>query len=722
MDGNNFNPEIRLTTKRLLIIVVSVQLALLGLISLDRLGLEIPILRQVIGFIYLTFVPGILILRIIKLDNKDIIETLLYSVGLSLSFLMFTGALINFLYPIIGIPRPISETPLVITISVIVLLLCFVVYLLDKEYSTSLSLSVEQILSPSVLSLCLLPFLAVFGAYLLSYYNSNFLLLILFAIISVIPILVAFGKIPNQLFTLITLIISISLLFSISLATKHLSYGDASVEYSYANLVLTNGIWDPSISGNHNAMLRIVMLHPIHSLLLNMELKDVFRIIHPLLYSFTPLALYMAFKRQTNKKIAFFSTFFFMSIFSFYVILSRNTRTGIAELFIALFILSLTDEDIARTGKSLLSVIFGLSIVVCHYGTSYLFMSALTASTLILTLIKFLRTEKSEVNSSTLLSPNFCVLYIVFCSGWYMYNSAGSSFQTLVNFGNHMIAGMSELFSPETSYTVYALSRDWPFSVEVSRNLVIVATIFVAIGIISLIWNTIKGEKTEFQPEFSALSLSFFGILLATLLPAKGFNPARVTHISLCFLAPFAVIGFTKLCNLLKLTFISNSARMKLFAVFLMIFLLFNSGFISEVLTRGNDYSPNVLISKPRASSIDEAQYIYAYRRDVIPDQEFYGAKWLVGTKEENIKIYLDPYTDVSFRQLTPPLSERAWVYPREGIEIKSGYIFLNYYNVHRKISIIQTYPPKKERIKNVYPLTTSNRIYTNGGSEIYYR
>jgi len=50
----------------------SSDLAMWGVIGLDVVGLQIPILRQLIGFIYLTFIPGIIILRILKLHKLEI--------------------------------------------------------------------------------------------------------------------------------------------------------------------------------------------------------------------------------------------------------------------------------------------------------------------------------------------------------------------------------------------------------------------------------------------------------------------------------------------------------------------------------------------------------------------------------------------------------------------------------------------------------------------------
>ena len=52
---------------------------------------EIPVLGQIVGFIVLTFIPGFLILRIIKPHKLGVTESLLYSVGLSIAFVMFLG-------------------------------------------------------------------------------------------------------------------------------------------------------------------------------------------------------------------------------------------------------------------------------------------------------------------------------------------------------------------------------------------------------------------------------------------------------------------------------------------------------------------------------------------------------------------------------------------------------------------------------------------------------
>lgn len=80
-----------------------IQLALLGAIALDVLGVQIPLFRQAIGLpFYLFFIPGYLILRILNLTRLNNLESLLLSIGLSVSTLMFVGLLINLILPFLG--------------------------------------------------------------------------------------------------------------------------------------------------------------------------------------------------------------------------------------------------------------------------------------------------------------------------------------------------------------------------------------------------------------------------------------------------------------------------------------------------------------------------------------------------------------------------------------------------------------------------------------------
>ncbi len=66
--------------RKLLKAVAAVQVAILGLVALRAMALDIPGLRYVVGFIYLTFIPGVLVLRSLRWHGLSLSETLLYCV------------------------------------------------------------------------------------------------------------------------------------------------------------------------------------------------------------------------------------------------------------------------------------------------------------------------------------------------------------------------------------------------------------------------------------------------------------------------------------------------------------------------------------------------------------------------------------------------------------------------------------------------------------------
>ncbi|HNS25321.1 MAG TPA: hypothetical protein PKK85_04550, partial [Methanobacteriaceae archaeon] len=70
--------------KPFLWLIFLLQFSLLILILLESIDIQIPILRELISFIILFFIPGVLILRILRLHDLGNTRTVFYSVGLSI--------------------------------------------------------------------------------------------------------------------------------------------------------------------------------------------------------------------------------------------------------------------------------------------------------------------------------------------------------------------------------------------------------------------------------------------------------------------------------------------------------------------------------------------------------------------------------------------------------------------------------------------------------------
>ena len=730
--------------RKFLTVILTIQLALWGAIGLDAICLQIPILRQFIGFIYLTFIPGILILRILKLHKLGNIETVLYTVGLSIATLMFAGLFMNTVYPLFGISRPISLVPLIITISVVVLILCILSYIRDKDFSDPSYIDTGEILSPPALFLCLLPFLSIFGTYLVNFYQTNILLMFLIVIIALIVILIAFDKfIPKNLYPLAVFVIAISLLYHASLISMYIWGWDIHYELYLTNLVKLNTIWDPTMYSSCNAMLSLVMLTPIYSIITDMSIAWVFKIIYPLLFALVPLGLYRVYQKQTSDKIAFLSCFFFVSIFTFYTEMLALARQQIAELFLVLLILVMIDKDMNKTARSFLFIVFGISLVVSHYGLSYIYVFCLISAWLILFFMdsplmqkldenfysKFGRNKREKPVGNPIssnaknrtISSTFVLLFITFALTWYMYLSSSSTFNSIVRIGGHMASSIfTEFLSPEAAQGLDIIMTATVSPLHsVAKYLHLLSLFFIAVGIITLIQ---KHREMKFEREYVAFSLITFGICIGGIaLPyfASSLNTTRLYQITLIFLAPFCVIGgitvFRVLSRIVRVSWTNESVRssLKVLSLFFVIFLLFNSGWVYEV-------------AKDRPGSISLSPYVDSSCYD---ETEAIGAQWLSHFSYSSSTVYADTYGEMIVRDWFHIDQRKRLLFdiPAKNIQQmqENAYIYLRSWNIEKNEGAFVISAKVKyvnfEDVPELHDMISrKNKVYDNVGSQIF--
>lgn len=679
-------------------VVISLQLSLWGIIALDIMSLQIPIIRQLIGLIYLIILPGTLILRILKLNNLDIIETILYTVGLSISILMFTGFCMNILYPILGIHNPISLFPLVSTISMITLILCILLYITHDNSPSSKFIDIKSIFSSSSL-LYLIPFLSIIGTYLVNFYQSHIVLYILLIILSLMPVSTIIFNIPSEsLYPTTIFIIAISLLYHWSLIGMHLSGGDIHYEYYYSNLVYLNNYWNSDIGNSINAMLSIVMLAPIISIICDMSLVWVFKIVFPLFYALVPLGLYQVFQKQIDKKSAFLSAFFFMAVFPFFSEMLQLARQQIAELFLVLLILLISDKNMNSSKRAILSILFAISLAVSHYGLSYFYLFLLIVSIVVL----FLKGDYSKEKIN--VTHTFLLVYLVFILAWYIYLSSSSAVITLINVIEHIIQNLaSSLLNSETSQGLAMIINGYSPLHEVTKYFYLVSQLFIFIGVIGLMF--IPNEH-KFGREYGTFSIvSLIICLSGIVIPnfASALNTTRLFHITLFFLAPFSVTGVQLFFNILyktKPTY--NILAKKMFSIYLMFFLLLTSGFFYEL---AGDMPVSIALN----DTFDATRY---------NDMEVYNAKWVSNSLNES-KIYADPYGKYLLEEFLPTNKVELFA---EGE--MNGFLYL------REINLKTGTIPCIKREKSVSRINyqsldkstfyvDANKVYSNGGSDL---
>lgn len=367
--------------------IILIQILMLIVSGISLSGVHLPIFNDIITLLYLGFIPGIIILRILKLHDLGNTFTTLLAVGLSIFSTLTIGLFMNQVYPMLGIAHPIEIIPLIVTFSVYNMALLVVAYFRDNGFSSTSSskLSFKLVTSNQFLCLCLLPLIAIIGAYTLQYYKINSIQILLLLLICAVIFAMAWGYLKSEYYHIAIFSIAISLLYYSVLISNHIWGYDIFFEYQFATYVIQNGIWDFTWPHAYNSMLSVVMFAPIYSTLSSMTLTWVLKFIYPFLFSLISIGLYKIFEKHTGPKLAFLAAFFFIAYNGFsYGWMVQMARQQIAEIFLVLLVWLMIDRQIPQKTRKILYLIFGVGLIFSHYSVTYLFMFMLLATIIIL--------------------------------------------------------------------------------------------------------------------------------------------------------------------------------------------------------------------------------------------------------------------------------------------------------------------------------------------------
>lgn len=718
-------------------VILTLQIFLLAIISLETIGFNVPILREIITIPYLLFIPGVLILRIMRLHKLGDIETLLFGAGLSISSIMFIGFIMNTICPFFGIKNPFTLINLMIFFGVFILILCILAYLRDNDFEDSHLIEID-FTSPIFLALTIIPFLSIFGTYLMNCYDINVLIIIQIILISIIPILVTFDKIPKKLYPYAVFISAISLVYFTSLISSHVWGNDIQIEYYLADLVIKNSFWNPAIGHNYNGTLSIVILAPIFSIISGLKLVWVFKIVYPFLYSLVPIGLYRIFQKQTSPKIAFLGVFYFIATFSFYTEMLALARQQIAEIFFVLLILLIFTNYIGKKRLSILFIIFSLSIAVSHYSLAYIYMIYAVLAFIVYLMVKnkyfvavfnkifgsfknSLIPNLKSLNLKQTINPVLILLFIIFTIVWYRYagdsvlNSSLSSGTAIISTS---ITNSANIADKTYSQGLYILLNSYPWMHQITKIFHMLTILFSVIGIIVA---SLKLLKTKFENEFIVYSLiAVFISILAVTVPyfSAQLQTTRFYHINQLILSPFFIVGFIWILKKFIIKKDFNYYK-KIVAGFLVIFLLFNSGLVYYFAGESGN-SASLISFDPN----------FDFPR--FNNEEISSAQWLI-SKRTNNTIYADQYRKVllgsfGLKNITNfDFKNSESLKNTESLNLdlikENEYLYLGTTNVMKNTLLIAYYNGVDYEFKDVnITIFVSKRsnIYDNGGSTIY--
>lgn len=681
---------------------------------------DIPVFRQVLGFVYLTFIPGYLILLLMKLDKKlDGVEKTVFSVGLSLSFLMLLGLFENEIAPLMGMSKPLSLLPMLITINCSLL---FIGYLTRRSFV--LSGNVLKII-PKSIAIFLIPIiLSILGAFYVNAYGVNTILIIMIVTLGVLfAVAVFLEKIcPLRIYPFVVFSFALALLLHGSLISVYINGHDIQLEYYSFKTTLENFHWSSThvfwwdeTYGRFSSMLSVTILPTIYSVFLNMGPEWVFKIVYPLIFAFVPVTLYSLWKSFIGRKKALIASLIFMSQLTFYVELLALTREMIGELFMALLFVVLLSKKLSPAERNICFLIFSISLVVSHYSTAYIFLFFMSSAWILF----FIRKKTTEYITLSKVAAFFLITF-----AWYIYTSQSAAYTSLLTFGNKVYIELGDFFdiSSRGKGVLMGLGlaeapSAWNY---LSRGIAYTLQIFMVIGYLALIT---KKTLTRFNKEYATFSF-VSGILLGFCIIVPRFattlNMERFYHLLLFFLAPLCLVGVeTTIAYLLpavKRKFVSRRKAdfyaVVLLCIIVIPYLFFQTNLVYEVVGSKSWSLPlSRYRMEPRILYLD-LMYIEEY--------DVFGAKWLAQHIDiENQTVYADKLAVLGvltsygmlYRGYIDIVSNRSRILPGD-------FIYLCRMNLDSRV--VFTRENNFTRIDDFgYIFEDVNTIYSNGECEI---
>jgi uncharacterized membrane protein len=708
-------------------------ISIVHLLLYIAIGLNIFVFRQITVFVYLSFIPGFVLLKILRLKETSVVDTVLFSVGLSIAFLMLVGLLINELYLAVGISRPLSTIPLTMVLSSLTLILFFVGYRQDLSENLSSIKNNFTDLKPIITTSVILVLPVLLGVIGALYINQPVLLLMIIVVAALYVLTVFSTKlIPSKLYPLVIFAVSMALTFQLLLTSRYTIGYDAQVEYYVFRLTSINGYWHflpVSINSmaevTFNSMLSVTILPTIYSALMNINGEIVFKFFYSFVFSLVPVTLYRIYERQIGKSASLLSTFFFISgTLVFYGVepLSLN-RQIVAEFFLVLSILVLLGKKISVEKRRLLLIVFGTAMTVSHYSIMFIYL-ALVFSIYVILKIKG---KPDEVLNSA-------IVFFLFTVAFSWYSIAVSPLTTLSYFFQTVFSRFfTGLFIPATRGSVVsAFNPTVDFVSMAIFALFWVAHFFILVGILILFF---KPAKTKLDPKHRTVAvLSAVILFLCVVVPNVGpaFNFERFYAIILLFLAPCFVLGGETLVgvseNVLRrehalrgrsLPKSYSKMTTAVLCAVLIGYFLSQSGFISCIAGASPLSSSINYIVMRTSTGLNLANNITFYRY-FVSEQDVFGAVWLSNNRGESSLIYADARTTdgVLTSYGLVPRPQMSLLTSTTTLE-QGDFIYLGQQNVLNGVILTSTAYFNASEISPL--LNEANLVYSNGNSEIRY-
>jgi len=673
--------------------------------------------RQIAGFLYLTFVPGLLIIMALGIEKIYFSKKVILSVCLSISFMIIIGLILSFL-SYYGLNEPLSALKILLSFNIIFLILILFSYVIHKDKVFNIpNIHFDNEEKVYLCILFFLPVMAFAGSNMLKYDGTNSFLIIFLYFVAFFIIILSYRLKTSNIYPIAIFLVGFSLASIFVMRFPHISGADVNFEYFLFQTISANMKWEVILNTPYDTSLVISVLPSIYQSLIKVPNPEIFfKFLYVFLFSFAPVSVYLISKRYFNSDYAFLASVFFISQF-YFLKTGASPRTNIAILFLCASILILFEKEVATMNKKILLIIFLFSVILSHYTSSFIVFFILI-STVVITM---LTSKKFDISKE--ISVVMLVLYLVITFMW-LGQITDFAFNDGVIFIQKTFFSMSQFFfedarDPVVTNKLLGGNLSTPISF-IYFFLTWFTFLMILIGFIGTLRNfkksilipKFKENKLDFlknkiEPEYIAMAFTC-GVLLVFIivLPfvSKGYDLARLYLLSLTILSVFLILGFLYTSEHLRI-------NPKILMILILIpYLLFATDATYQSLGYQGDY---VLSSSGEV-----------FKKNYISDSESSAAQWF--SFNRNVSKDINVFDNTGKRilasqgNINPNLVEVS-IMRDYGMKTVKGYTFINNIILSEKVATFSGgYTVDISIYLSNYSHAPQNLIYDDGSTNIY--
>jgi uncharacterized membrane protein len=326
---------------------------------------------QVVLVPALLVLPGLLLLRALRVSGSAVAAFPAYVPCASIVVLLASGLIVDLVGPLVGVARPLSPEPMLAGLELSGLSLLAA----GARAGPEVAIPWAVLARPARLAWPLaLPVLAAAGALRLNngHGGAVALLAVIACVAAIICALVFASRLDTAQLTVLIYAAALALMWGFSLRGD-LVYGfDIAAEYHALQQTLQAGVWHTAHVGDaYGALLSVTVLPAEVHAVSGLSGLLVFKVVYPAIGALLPVIVFSLARRMIGTGWAFAAAAVIVGQQTFFQELPGLARQEISLVLFAALVMAVLDANLARWSRLPLVALLGLAMAVSHYSTTY---------------------------------------------------------------------------------------------------------------------------------------------------------------------------------------------------------------------------------------------------------------------------------------------------------------------------------------------------------------